>query len=896
MIVGKKYVSSEVDARYDTIVIGSGLGGLSTAAIMAKAGRKVLVLERHYTAGGFTHSFKRRGYEWDVGVHYLGDVHKPGSPVRRLFDFITDGRLQWAKMDPVYDRIVVAEKTYDYVAGAKNFRAQMLAYFPHAKKEIDTYLSHVRAASGAFPAEFGQRMLPSGLRSLLGGRIERTAGKYFRRTTKQVLADFIGDPKLAGVLCGQWGDYGSPPGRSAFAMHAVVVQHYLDGGNFPVGGASQIAHHIEPVIERAGGSVRTQAEVEQIIVRNGRALGVRMANGDEILADQIVSATGVFNTWSRLLPAEAGERHAIPEKLARLKPAIGHLGLYLGIRGSREELGLEQANLWVYRGYDHDAELAKFVRRPNTDFAVNYISFPSAKDPAWSRHHPGKSTIDVISPIPYEWFRKWQRKPWNERGADYQAYKQQLAEKLLQDVCKHVPQVRGRVDTWELSTPLSTEHFGHYANGPLYGLEHSVERFAQSWITPRTPIDGLFLTGQDVLCCGVASALMSGAMTAGRALGPAAVRVLPELVAHRQPRAAWLSRLPGMTPRASRQPADKLAAPDPLPRSFEARCVEVVAVTHDVKALRFVDTSGVPLPYKPGQFVTLEIDIDGRRHQRSYSLSSSPTTHEHFELTVKRVAGGVVSNWLCDAVEVGDMLTMTGAHGRFGCAPHPREKLLMLSAGSGVTPMLAMSRWIAAKGLDTDVVFFHCARSRQDVIFGDEIGVMAQRKPRFAAHLSLTREGMTQGWQGLTGYLDRPMLERIAPDHAQRAVYVCGPQGFMSRARALFEEAGFPMNRYHEESFASPKAIPTSGGNIRFTASGKTLPCASLQTLLEAAEAGGIRIANACRTGDCGECKVLKVSGEVVMANAAGLDPGEAEDGAILSCVAYADGDAVVEA
>jgi len=206
MIVGKKYVSSEIDAQYDAIVIGSGLGGLTTAALMVKAGRKVLVLEQHYTAGGFTHSFKRRGYEWDVGVHYLGDVHKTHSPVRWLFDVITDGKLEWSKMDAVYDKIVIADKSYDYVAGVQNFRAQMLEYFPHASKQLDTYLQLIRAASKAITAQFGQRWLPQGMQSLVSGQVNKIAHPYFGRTTKDVLADFITDPKLASVLCGQWGD------------------------------------------------------------------------------------------------------------------------------------------------------------------------------------------------------------------------------------------------------------------------------------------------------------------------------------------------------------------------------------------------------------------------------------------------------------------------------------------------------------------------------------------------------------------------------------------------------------------------------------------------------------------------------------------------------------------
>jgi all-trans-retinol 13,14-reductase len=282
MLVGTRYASATLGSRYDVIVVGSGLGGLTTAALLAKAGEKVLVLERHYTAGGFTHSFRRRGFEWDVGVHYVGEVHKPGSHLRRVFDAITDGQLQWARMDDNYDRIIVNDARYDFVAGAGAFRDSLLSSFPRAGAEIDDYLHHIRAASRSLPAHFGPRYLPGPLRPLVGGVASRAAGGYFSRTTRSVMSDIVTDPRLAGVLTGQWGDYGLPPGRSSFGMHAIVAQHYLGGASFPVGGASQIARTIVPTIERAGGSVVVNAEVEQIIVVKDHAVGVRLSNGHEI--------------------------------------------------------------------------------------------------------------------------------------------------------------------------------------------------------------------------------------------------------------------------------------------------------------------------------------------------------------------------------------------------------------------------------------------------------------------------------------------------------------------------------------------------------------------------------------------------------------------------------------
>ena len=907
MIVGQKYVSSEIDTHYDAIVIGSGLGGLTTAALMAKAGKKVLVLERHYTAGGFTHSFKRRGYEWDVGVHYIGEVHNPNSPLRRVFDVITDGKLQWAKMDAVYDKIIIQDTQYNFVAGAGNFRDELLKSFPHGRKQIDDYLKHIRAATNSLPVHLGQRYLPTRLQPLAS----KLGGNYFGRTTKAVMADFIQDPQLASVLCGQWGDYGLPPAQSSFAMHAVVAQHYLGGGNFPIGGASQIARHIEPVIQRAGGAVVVSAEVEQIMVESDRAIGVRMANGDEILSQQVISAAGLHNTYGKLIPDEVGTRLKMRERLSSLKPSVSHLGLYIGLNGTAKDLALEQANKWVYQDYDHDASLGKFMAltRPHakavadTRFPLNYISFPSSKDPAWDSHYPGKSTIDVISLAPYEWFKQWADKPWKNRGADYDEFKAALSEKLLTDVYKHAPQVRGKVDYFELSTPLSTAHFNNYAQGQVYGLEHTPERFAQSWVKPRTPIKGLYLTGQDILFCGVASAMMSGVMTATNVLGAATVKVLPDFIGNK---GKWIGTVADKLPLVGRKSSvvsdnvQKLALPDPVQRALVARCTEVLDVTADVKAFRFVDAADQPMDYKPGQFVTLELEVGGKKLFRSYTMSSTPTNSAYFELTVKRVDGGAVSNWLCDHLQAGATLKMTGPHGKFTCAPKPRKKLLLLSAGSGLTPMLSMARWIRDQNstrqlLDTDVVYFHCARTASDLIFGAEVDAMAAANPRFVQHTSLTRSTKKDKWRGLTGYLDAAMLKKIAPDFAEREVYICGPTGFMEGTKALFQQSGFAMTHFHEESFGTASTVQASGGSVFFEASGIEVACGGQQSILEIADQAGVKIASACRTGDCGECKVRKVSGDAPMGSTAGLDAREVEDGYVLTCVGYVNGRVVLQ-
>lgn len=151
----KKYISykqnPKIEKQYDAICIGSGLGSLTTASLLARAGKKVLVLEKHYTPGGFTHTFTRNDYEWDVGLHYVGEVNKEGTLLKILFDDITDGNLLWEDMGEVYDRIVIEGKEYEFVKGVSNFKERMKLYFPTEKDAIaiDKYVSLLFEASAA---------------------------------------------------------------------------------------------------------------------------------------------------------------------------------------------------------------------------------------------------------------------------------------------------------------------------------------------------------------------------------------------------------------------------------------------------------------------------------------------------------------------------------------------------------------------------------------------------------------------------------------------------------------------------------------------------------------------------------------------------------------------------
>ncbi|TXH05927.1 MAG: NAD(P)/FAD-dependent oxidoreductase [Nevskiaceae bacterium] len=522
---GRRYRPGRAAEHYDVIVIGSGIGGLACAALLSKLGRKVCVLEQHYTAGGFTHSYEREGYEWDVGVHYVGEVHKPHAPLRRIFDVISDGRIQWAPMDAVYDRIIIGERHYDFVAGRDNLMADLKRWFPQETAAIDAYFALVQRVSGSMKDFFSGQAMPRAMASVYNSVRKLRVPKECLQTTRQVLESLTQNQELIAVLTGQWGDYGLVPRDAAFLMHAALVKHYFAGGNYPVGGSWKIAEGIIPTIRAAGGEVFTYARVKQLLIENGRATGVSMEDGSTVRAASVVSNAGARLTFGQLLPAAERERHGYPAKLDKVSASIGHLCLYAGFKGDARELGLPRTNLWVYPNADHEGNYEKFLADPKGPMAMMYISFPSAKDPEWDQHYPGKSTVEVITLAKYEWFEQWADQTWNQRGEEYEALKQHFMTQMLEGLFRQMPQLRDRLDYCELSTPLSTQWFNMYDRGELYGLDHDPQRFEQKWLHTITPIKGLYLTGQDVVTAGVGGALMGGVMTTAAMMGAKSMQV-----------------------------------------------------------------------------------------------------------------------------------------------------------------------------------------------------------------------------------------------------------------------------------------------------------------------------------------------------------------------------------
>ena len=505
--------------EFDAIVIGSGMGGLAFASIMAKLRKwRVLVLERHFKIGGFTHTFTRPGgWTWDVGLHYVGEMGE-GMAGRRLFDFITDGAVKWNPMPDVYDVFTYPALRVSAQRGESNLRRALTDAFPGERAGIERYFHDLSSTAAWVRRHFMAMVAPAPLNWTVR-LVNRLTANPPLRLTRQYLEKRFRDPRLRAVLASQWVDYGLPPGQSAFATHAVIATHYLEGAWYPAGGAGEIARATGAVIRAAGGELLPNHEVLGILLEGDGAVGVQVnvnrghsGSRTQFRAPVVVSDAGAWNTFTRMLPSSF-----VPFRDELASPPHGFevVELFLGLRRDPREMGFQGENRWIFSCLDHDEMYTRRNELLDGRAVMAYLSFPSLKDPQAKRH-----TAEVIAPLSYHPLELYRDEPWRRRGADYESAKSRITQALLGLIERHHPGFRDLIEYAELGTPLTFEYFTAARSGAIYGYPGTPDRYRKSWLGPDTPVRNLYLTGSDAALPGIMGALMGGVLTASRLLGP----------------------------------------------------------------------------------------------------------------------------------------------------------------------------------------------------------------------------------------------------------------------------------------------------------------------------------------------------------------------------------------
>ncbi|OEC35747.1 all-trans-retinol 13,14-reductase [Pseudomonas cuatrocienegasensis] len=518
----------DLEATFDAIVIGSGAGGLTAAALLALDGKKVLVLERHAVIGGCLQVFKRPGFEWDVGLHYVGEVHRSGT-LLSLFNKVTRGELKWQKMPDIYNKIAIGNDVFEYHAGSVAFKQRMKEYFPEEADAIDFYIELVNEASR--PAgEFLAARAMSG--AMFDRAFDHVAPRFMplaEKTTLEVLRSITRNETLIAVLCGHFGDYASLPSVASFAAHAAVIRHYLDGASYPIGGAQVIAERIADTIRSAGGMVLAGADVVAVVEHSGAVVGVRMAGGEVLEAPQVISAIGIRQTLNMLDSADP-EVAAINAKIQSMPSTLPAVVLNLGLDACNADMEVGPANIWIHKSARQTEDWQYYTAdAANRPMPLHFISQPSAKDPTWLERYPGHSTMDICSFTDWNLWKPFTDTHWKRRGDEYETLKAKLTEEMLAQVYRFYPKARGRVVHAELATPVSFNDFLGRTRGDFMSFAPTPERYQQRWTRAFSPVKGLFFSGQDVAMGGVSGAMVGGLLAASAALGRDMFRELKAL-------------------------------------------------------------------------------------------------------------------------------------------------------------------------------------------------------------------------------------------------------------------------------------------------------------------------------------------------------------------------------
>jgi all-trans-retinol 13,14-reductase len=415
-------------------------------------------------------------------------------------------------MGAVYDNLHIGDAAP--LALSRPFEAQerdLKDRFPDEAKAIEAWTAALREGREVINKVLPTRAMPELLGSVLQWWNGRAIDRWCGRTTQEVIDEITDNPDLAAVFAAQWGDHGGRPSKASFAMHALISASYLESGSwYPVGGGAAFAEHLLPTITAGEGEARADTRVETLLFENDRVVGVRTADGEEFRADVVISGIGARETVNHLLPTDCGHQDWVDE-IRSLSPSIAHISLFLGFEGDVEEAGATRSNHWIYPTGEVDV---LWTDAPDSPPPATFVSFASVKDPG---HDPGPSQKyagEVIAWSDWSTVERWADMEPGARGDDYRSFKARVEETMFAQFQSYFPELAELVVFRNLSTPLTTRAITGHHQGAFYGLDVTPERVMSEALQARTPVPGLFLTGQDVTSPGIPAALFGGLLAA----------------------------------------------------------------------------------------------------------------------------------------------------------------------------------------------------------------------------------------------------------------------------------------------------------------------------------------------------------------------------------------------
>jgi all-trans-retinol 13,14-reductase len=491
-------------SNVDVIIIGSGLGGLVSGSLLSSEGYKVCILEKNRQIGGCLQTYVRDRVIFDSGVHYIGGLDK-GQTLYQIFKYLgLMDKLQLQKMNvDAFDKILLGNDDTEYALaqGYDNFIEKLLVHFPDEEKAIRQYCQMIMEVCSKFPLY--------NLRT--GGGYHEKAG-VLEIDTKAYIESLTDNVKLQGVLAGNNALYAGQPGKTPFYVHALILNHYIISSWKCVNGGSQIAKHLAINIRRNGGEIRRNCEVKKIIEENGRITCVELADGSFVYGSEFISNIHPVKTLE-MTDTEL-IRNTYRKRLKSLENSISSFTVSIVLK--KDCFPYINTNYYYHSTPDvwNDADYTE------ENWPLGYALF----FPASSKSETYADAVTILAYMRYDEVKQWEHtfntvSAEDDRGSEYMEFKNRKAGLLIDLVEKKFPGLKNCIQSYYTATPLSYRDYIGNDDGSLYGIVKDFRDPLKTFISPRTKLPNLYLTGQNLNLHGILGAAISGLVTSAALMG-----------------------------------------------------------------------------------------------------------------------------------------------------------------------------------------------------------------------------------------------------------------------------------------------------------------------------------------------------------------------------------------